>query len=70
MHRAALPGAFTWMEAGPQSMKLARLRSRMRCRLLCTCVGSTSPCGVAACRRVKQYAFAHSCHESYGAARC
>jgi hypothetical protein len=37
-----------WMEAGPQSMKLARLRSRMRCRLLCTCVGSTSPCPAAA----------------------
>mmetsp|Transcript_9266 Transcript_9266/g.32186 ORF Transcript_9266/g.32186 Transcript_9266/m.32186 type:complete len:217 (+) Transcript_9266:251-901(+) len=33
----------TWMLAGPQSMKLASLRSRMRCRLLCTCVGSTSP---------------------------
>jgi hypothetical protein len=24
-------------------MKLASLRSRMRCKLLCTCVGSTSP---------------------------
>ena len=36
------------MEAGPHSMKLASLRSRMRCRLLCTCVGSTSPCMHAA----------------------
>ena len=34
----------TWMLAGPHSMKLASLRSRMRCKLLCTCVGSTSPC--------------------------
>jgi hypothetical protein len=25
------------MLAGPHSMKLAVLRSRMRCRLLCTC---------------------------------
>jgi hypothetical protein len=25
------------MEAGPHSMKLAALRSLMRCRLLCTC---------------------------------
>ena len=31
------------MDAGPHSMKLASLRSRMRCRDLCTCVGSTSP---------------------------
>ena len=34
----------TWMLAGPHSIKLASLRSRMRCKLLCTCVGSTSPC--------------------------
>ena len=33
----------TCMLAGPHSMKLASLRSLMRCRLLCTCVGSTSP---------------------------
>ena len=34
----------TCILAGPHSMKLASLRSLMRCRLLCTCVGSTSPC--------------------------
>ena len=33
----------TWMLAGAHSMKLASRRSRIRCRLLCTCVGSTSP---------------------------
>ncbi len=35
--------ALTWMEAGPQGMKLASLRSLIRWRLLCTWVGSTSP---------------------------
>jgi hypothetical protein len=33
----------TCMLAGPHSMKLAVLRSRMRVRLLCTWLGSTSP---------------------------
>ena len=33
----------TWMLAGPHGMKVARRRSRMRSRLLCTSVGSTSP---------------------------
>lgn len=33
----------TWMLAGPHSMKLASFRSLILCKLLCTCVGSTSP---------------------------
>jgi hypothetical protein len=34
----------TWMLAGPQGMNWANLRSRIRCKDLWTCVGSTSPC--------------------------
>ena len=33
----------TWIEAGPQSMKLASFRSRILYRLLWICVASTSP---------------------------
>ena len=33
----------TWMLAGPHGMNVASLRSRIRSKLLCTCVGSTSP---------------------------
>ena len=33
----------TWMLAGPQGIKVARRRSRIRRRLLWTSVGSTSP---------------------------
>ena len=33
----------TYMLAGPQGMKLASFLSLIRCKDLCTCVGSTSP---------------------------
>lgn len=36
----------TWMEAGAQSMKRTDCRSRIAARLLCTWLGSSSPCRV------------------------